>query len=214
MTLDDIRRLNIREVGNWPLLPRIVLLLADLRRDRWSPARCSTGRTSTRSSSTSKQEEAKLQGAVRDQEGEGDQLRPLRPAAEGDRAVVRRAAEAAAEQGRDGRAADRHQPGRTRSRPAVRAVQARGAGADRRLLRRAADHRADHRQLSRHGRVRERRRAAAAHRHAERRRRSRTTRASSTMDAVAKTFRYLDEDEVAKQRKAAKDAKDKEKAKK
>jgi type IV pilus assembly protein PilO len=30
-----------------------------------------------------------------------------------------------------------------------------------------------------------------------------------TMDAVAKTFRYLDEDEVAKQKKAAKDAKDK-----
>jgi type IV pilus assembly protein PilO len=30
-----------------------------------------------------------------------------------------------------------------------------------------------------------------------------------SMDAVAKTFRYLDEDEVAKQRKAAKDAKDK-----
>jgi len=30
-----------------------------------------------------------------------------------------------------------------------------------------------------------------------------------TMDAVAKTFRYLDEDEVAKQRKAAKDAQDK-----
>jgi type IV pilus assembly protein PilO len=35
-----------------------------------------------------------------------------------------------------------------------------------------------------------------------------------TMDAVAKTFRYLDEEELAKQRKAAKDAKDKEKAKK
>ena len=30
-----------------------------------------------------------------------------------------------------------------------------------------------------------------------------------TMDAVAKTFRYLDEEELAKQRKAAKDAKDK-----
>src|SRR5215471_12588906 len=27
MTLDDIRRLNIREVGNWPLLPRIVALV-------------------------------------------------------------------------------------------------------------------------------------------------------------------------------------------
>jgi type IV pilus assembly protein PilO len=30
-----------------------------------------------------------------------------------------------------------------------------------------------------------------------------------TLDAVAKTFRYLDEEEIAKQRKAAKDAKDK-----
>ncbi len=35
-----------------------------------------------------------------------------------------------------------------------------------------------------------------------------------TMDAVAKTFRYLDEDELAKQRRAQKDAKDKEKGKK
>jgi type IV pilus assembly protein PilO len=35
-----------------------------------------------------------------------------------------------------------------------------------------------------------------------------------TLDAVAKTFRYLDEEELSKQRKAAKDAKDKEKAKK
>jgi type IV pilus assembly protein PilO len=30
-----------------------------------------------------------------------------------------------------------------------------------------------------------------------------------TMEATAKTFRYLDEEEVAKQRKAAKDAKEK-----
>jgi type IV pilus assembly protein PilO len=35
-----------------------------------------------------------------------------------------------------------------------------------------------------------------------------------TMDGVAKTFRYLDEEEIAKQRKAVKDAKDKAKAKK
>jgi type IV pilus assembly protein PilO len=26
MTLDDIRRLNIRDAGNWPLLPKIVVL--------------------------------------------------------------------------------------------------------------------------------------------------------------------------------------------
>ena len=25
MTLDDIRRLNIREAGNWPLLPKIMI---------------------------------------------------------------------------------------------------------------------------------------------------------------------------------------------
>jgi type IV pilus assembly protein PilO len=30
MTLDDIRRLNIREAGNWPLLPRVVVLGAIL----------------------------------------------------------------------------------------------------------------------------------------------------------------------------------------
>ena len=28
MTLDDIRRLNFREVGNWPLLPRVLMLFA------------------------------------------------------------------------------------------------------------------------------------------------------------------------------------------
>ena len=67
----------------------------------------------------------------------------------------------------------------------------------------------DHRQLSRHGRVRERRRAAAAHRHAERRRASPTTRARWRWTPIAKTFRYLDEEEIAKQRAAAKDAKDK-----
>ncbi len=26
MTLDDFRRLNFREVGNWPLLPKIIVL--------------------------------------------------------------------------------------------------------------------------------------------------------------------------------------------
>ena len=35
-----------------------------------------------------------------------------------------------------------------------------------------------------------------------------------TFDGTAKTFRYLDEDELSKQRKAAKDARDKDKAKK
>ena len=50
MTLDDIRRLNIREVGNWPVLPqgRAPALHPDRRSSR--PAPCSSGRTSTRRS--------------------------------------------------------------------------------------------------------------------------------------------------------------------
>ena len=55
---------------------------------------------------------ASCSDAVRAEEGEGDQLRALRPAAERGRAVVRRAGQAAAQPLRDRRAADRHQPGR------------------------------------------------------------------------------------------------------
>src|SRR3954454_9258702 len=30
MTLEDIRRLNFREIGNWPLLPKLAILLTIL----------------------------------------------------------------------------------------------------------------------------------------------------------------------------------------
>ena len=95
MTLDDIRRLNIREVGNWPVLPRAALLLFILivivaagRRARLEG--------SVRGARPRAAGGGEAQGAVRHQEGQGDQLRHLRAAAEGDRAVVRRAPEAAA----------------------------------------------------------------------------------------------------------------------
>ena len=41
MNLDDLRRLNIRDIGNWPLLPKIAILRRDLRGDhrRRLPAR-------------------------------------------------------------------------------------------------------------------------------------------------------------------------------
>ena len=60
-----------------------------------------------------------------------------------------------------------------------------------------------HRQLPRHGRVRERRRAAAAHRDAERRRDRERQGHADAWTPSRKTFRYLDEEEIAKQRAAA-----------
>ena len=71
-----------------------------------------------------------------------------------------------------------------------------------RLLRRAADPDQGHRQLSRHRRLRERRLAAVAHRHAEQPRACGLDKDGTLMmDATARTFRYLDEEEIAAQRK-------------
>ena len=60
MTLDDLRRLNIRDVGNWPLLPKVGAPAAALPRDPRRRRCSSTGRTSTRRSSAAEQEEVKL----------------------------------------------------------------------------------------------------------------------------------------------------------
>ena len=69
------------------------------------------------------------------------------------------------------------------------------------FLRRAADQDPADRHVSPDGRVRQRHRRAAAHRHAARHRRSnRTTRMPTTMlsfELTAKTYRYLDDAEVA-----------------
>ncbi len=72
-------------------------------KDQWDTLRGRAGRG------------GQAQGAVQPEEGQGDQLRALRPAAERGRAVVRRAREAAAQSLRDRRAADRHQPGGPRA---------------------------------------------------------------------------------------------------
>ena len=202
MTLDELRHLNLRDVGNWPVLPKVLILLRLVvvilggRR----PARLEgpMGRAGG-----AQQEEGKLRGQYTREEGQGGQLRALRPAAQRRRAVLRRAGQAAAQQVRDGRAADRHQPGRAGSRPAVRAVPPAHAGKDGGVLRRTADHDQGHRHLSRHGRLRERRRAAPADRHPQRPRHHQQQGRRLSLDAEAKTFRYLDEEELAKQRAAA-----------
>src|SRR5579862_1571162 len=99
----------------------------------------------------------------REEEARGEPRR-VQAAARGDRAVVRRAPQAAAQQERDGRAPDRHQPGGPRPRPRVRSLQARRHGELHRVLCRAAGVDQGRRQLSRPGRVRQRRREDAADR--------------------------------------------------
>ena len=47
MTFDDIRRLNIRDVGNWPLWPKVAFLALLFLRDRRGRCLSSTGRTSS-----------------------------------------------------------------------------------------------------------------------------------------------------------------------
>ena len=69
MNLEDIRRLNLREVGNWPVLPKVAILTAIVRRHRRARRAASTGRTSsTRSSRTARGDEA--QGPVQREEGQ------------------------------------------------------------------------------------------------------------------------------------------------
>ena len=99
-------------------------LRADLRRDPGRRLTSCSGRARTRHIEKGRQRGGQAEGDVpREEEARGEP-RGLQAAARGDRAVVRRAAQAAAQQERDGRAADRHQPGRPRPRPRLRALQA------------------------------------------------------------------------------------------
>ena len=98
------------------------------------------------------------------QAGAGGQPERAAQAEAAGRGVRDPAGEAAAGQGRDGRAAVRHQPGRARPWPAVRAVPP-GPGGRQGLLRRAADLDQGRWPLSRHRLVRGRHRESVAHRH-------------------------------------------------
>ncbi len=169
MTLDDIRRLNIREVGNWPLLPRIAVLLlifiailaAGAALD-WKDRYDELDRA--------KQEEAKLKEQYATKKAKAINydiyVQQLKEIEQSFGALLKQLPNKAE---MDALLTDINQAGL-------------GRGLQFELFKPAAQERIadfyaelpiarqDHRQLSRHGRVRERRRAAAAHRHAERRR--------------------------------------------
>src|SRR5262249_9814312 len=159
---------------------------------------------SVRSARQGAGQRGKAQGRERLEESARRQPRAVRPAVEGDRAVLRGAPHAAAQQDRDGRAADIHQAGL-------------GRGLQFELFKPAAQERmadfyaelpinvkitgsyhdmgafaSDVAQLPRIVTLND---LSIVN-----------DKGTLTMDAVAKTFRYLDEEEIAKQRQKAKDA--------
>ena len=208
MNLDDLRRLNFRDIGNWPLLPKALAARHRCSSRSWPAARCLDWKDQYDALDRRGSEEAKLKEQYAQKKAKAINFelyaQQLREIEQSFGALLKQLPNKSE---MDALLTDINQAGL-------------GRGLQFELFKPAAPEKMadfyaelpindqDHRQLPRHGRVRERRRATAAHRHAERRRRSTTTRACSSMDAVAKTFRYLDEEEIAKQRKAAKDAKD------
>ena len=159
----QFRGLNPNEPGQWPLLPKAMtwaavsvavivarLVLPAVHRARRARRRARQG--------------ADAQERLSRQAGAGRQPERAAQAEAAGRGVRDPAREAAAGQGGDGRAAVRHQPGRARPRPAVRAVPP-GPGRDQGLLRRVADLAQGGRPLSRHRLVRRRHREPLAHRH-------------------------------------------------
>jgi len=212
MTLDDIRRLNIREVGNWPLLPRIAVLAAILIailavgayfdwKDRYDEFE------------RAEQEEAKLKEQYATKKAKAINydiyVQQLKEIEQSFGALLKQLPNKAE---MDALLTDINQAGLGRGlqfdlfKPAAQermadfyaelpiAVKITGNYHD------MGAFASDVAQLPRIVTLND---VAIAN-----------DKGVLTLDAVAKTFRYLDEDELAKQRKAAKDAKDKEKAKK
>ena len=120
----QFRGLNPNEPGQWPLLPKALTLvavaIADGRRRLVRAAVDAPTTSSTPSATRSRRSRTTTAPSWR----RPSTSRAAQAEAAG-RGVRHPAREAAAGQGRDGRAAVRHQPGRARPRPAVRAVQAR-----------------------------------------------------------------------------------------
>jgi Tfp pilus assembly protein PilO len=168
MTYDDFRRLNFREVGTWPWLPKVIVLLLVMLfivglgaffdwKDQWEAL------------GAAEQDEVKLK----------EQYTQKKAKAINYDLYVQQLAEVEQSFG----ALVKQLPNRSEIDALLTDINQAGLGRglqfdlfrpapqerDGRLLRRAADQHQDHRQLPRHRCVRERRRGAAADRDAERR---------------------------------------------
>ena len=120
----QFRGLNPNEPGQWPLLPKTLTFVAV------ALAMVVVGwfvvlSTAHDELDARAQQGADAQDRLPQQAGPGRQSRRAAQAEAAGRGVRHPAREAAARQGRNGRAAVRHQPGRPRPRSAVRALQAR-----------------------------------------------------------------------------------------
>ena len=125
--VDEFKTTNWQDPGTWRWAPKILVLLAVLvgipvagffadTQDQFD--QLEAGRA----------DEVKLKEHYLQQEGQAINFDLHRQQLREIDTQFGALLQAAAEQLGDGRAAHRHQPGRPRARPAVRAVQARGAG--------------------------------------------------------------------------------------
>jgi type IV pilus assembly protein PilO len=199
----QFRGLNTKEPGQWPLLPKVAPGWPPRWRWWWRLVRRAVRRR--RRTGGRARARARAEAGLHQQARPGGQPRRTAQAEAAGAGVRHAAREAAARQGRDGRAAVRHQPGGPGPRPAVRAVPP-GPGRGQGLLRRAADRDPRQRPLPRHRCLRRRRGQPVAHRHAAQPGDHAGGADSSgllSMEATARTYRYLDAAEVAAQQKAA-----------
>jgi len=207
MSLDDFRRLNFREIGNWPLLPKLLALVAvfvailiggtllDWKDQYDTLDRAKTEEVTLREQYTSKKAKAiNFQLYVEQlheiEQSFGALLKQLPNKAEVDALLT-----------------DINQAGLGRGlqfelfKPAASEQPAdfyAGLPISSRITRNLHDMGAYASDVAQLPRIETLNNVAVFN-----------DKGVLTMEAVAKTFRYLDEEEVAKQRKAAKDAKDK-----
>ena len=151
---------------SWPPLPRGGAVPGASRRPSSWRSGSSGSPTRTTNSRPSRPRKSTLRADYKKKLAQAVNLDALQEAARAGAAVRDAARKAAAQQGRNGRPAVRHQPGRPGPQPAVRAVPP-GPGERQGVLRRAADRGAGDRPLPRHGLVRGRHRQPVAHRDPE-----------------------------------------------
>jgi len=198
--VDEFKRTNWQDPGTWHVAPKLLVLLAVVV---GIPVAAFFADTQSQIDEleSGRNQETKLKEEYVGKEEAGGQPRPPPPAAARDRYPVRRAAAAIAEPCRWTRCSSTSTR-RVSAAACSSNCSSRPPPKSKGVLRGAADPGEGRRQLPRHGRLRERRGQLS---------RIVTLNDVSiqagkdgilTMDAVARTFRYLDDEEVAAQRKS------------
>ena len=199
--IEELRSLDPRDPGRWPLPIRLgavgdLVRGADVRPLvlRWS------GTNKQPELEQREAEEQQLRDEFHDKHAKAVNLERLQAAAEGHRALLRRVAAAAARQDRSAEPAGRHLADRPGRRPRGEAVPAAARAAARISTRSCRSRSASPAAItsSASSSAASRRCRASSRCTTSRSSRSaRTPTTSCTLDLTAKTYRYLDEEEIA-----------------